>query len=118
MRQVAIGVALALATLAPRVQAQPAFAIGHPLPAADLDHGTVSVRVIAGSVGEPVTDAEVTLVVAGKPQVAHTDSAGRAFFKELPPGTKVKATIMGADKQEVASDEFAVPASGGIKVML
>ncbi|MGE5185432.1 MAG: hypothetical protein ACM31C_25385 [Acidobacteriota bacterium] len=101
-----------------RSHAQPAFALGHPLPAQDLAPGTVSVRVIAGSPSSPVTGTDVTLVVNGTPRQARTDSAGRAFFKDLPADAKVQAKIEDEDKKEVSSDEFPLPADSGVKLML
>ena len=118
----AIGLVLAgaAATLfAPTAaRAQPAFAIGHPLPAPDFDVGEISVRDIAGSVAKPVIGVEVTLTVAGAPRVARTDEAGRAFFKELPAGAPVQAIIKDEDGKDVQSDTFPVPTSGGLHVML
>ena len=111
--------AAAAITLAPTPSyAQPAFALGHPLAAPDYDVGEVSVRVIAGTVAKPVIGVEVTLTVAGAPRVARTDEAGRAFFKDLAPGTPVQATIKDADGKDIQSDTFPVPDSGGMHVML
>jgi hypothetical protein len=98
--------------------AQPAEAIGHPLPAGDLPTGTITVRVIAGTMSAAVTETAVTLTVNGTPREARTDATGRATFAGLTAGAKVKATVLDADQKEVASDEFPVPASGGVKVML
>ncbi|CAN5908642.1 hypothetical protein BH11MYX2_BH11MYX2_11790 [soil metagenome] len=98
--------------------AQRAEAIGHPLPAGDLPVGTITVRVIAGTMSSAVTETAVTLTVNGTPREARTDATGRATFGGLPAGAKVKAVVLDADQKEVASDEFPVPASGGVKVML
>jgi len=116
----AVVLAVAAATLAqPQLaHAQPAFAIGHPLAAPDFDVGEISVRVIAGTISKPVIGADVTLIVGGTPRVARTDEGGRAFFKEIPPGTPVQASIKDADGKDVLSDTFPVPDSGGMHVML
>lgn len=98
--------------------AQMAAAIGKPLPSPDLPVGTVTVRVVAGNAGAPVTGVDVTLVVNGTPRVARTDSAGRASFPGLPAGAKVIAKVLDEDKAEKASDEFEIPASGGSRVLL
>ena len=109
---------LFVALLSARANAQPAFALGHPLPAQDLPPGTVSVRVIAGAPSSPVTGTDVTLIVNGTPREARTDTAGRAFFKDLPAGAKVQAKIVDEDKKDVTSDEFPLPDDSGVKVML
>ncbi|MBV8689764.1 MAG: carboxypeptidase regulatory-like domain-containing protein, partial [Candidatus Eremiobacteraeota bacterium] len=109
---------LALCLAAARANAQPAAALGHPLPAGDLDRGTISVKVIAGTPKNPVSGTDVTLIVNGTPRSARTDEDGRAYFKDLPSGVKVQAKIVDEDKKEVASDEFEVPAEGGARVML
>jgi hypothetical protein len=110
--------ALALVLAAAPAHAQPAAALGHPLPAADLDKGEISVRVIAGDPKKAVVGADVTLTVNGTPRIARTDDDGRAHFKDLPPGAKVQAKIADEDKKDVTSDEFQVPSDGGVKVML
>jgi hypothetical protein len=109
---------LALVALPEATQAQPAFAIGHPLPKPELPTGTVTVRVIAGSIAAPAVGAEVALVVAGQARNARTDPEGRATFSGLAPGTQVQAKITDAEGKPVASDEFPVPPSGGVGVML
>ena len=97
--------------------AQIAAAIGKPLPSPDLPAGTVSVRVVAGSPSKPVANTEVTLVVNGTPQVARTDDAGRAHFKDLPAGAQLQAKVLDDDKKEVTSDPFSLPDTG-VRVML
>lgn len=111
----AIAVVAAPATVA---TAQPAAAIGHPLPDGQLQVGTISVRVIAGSPSVPVTGADVTLLVNDEPRQARTDAAGRATFAGLAPGATVKATIEDADGKDVSSDAFPVPSEGGARLML
>jgi hypothetical protein len=98
--------------------AQPAAAIGRPLASPDLEVGTVSVRVVAGSMSSPVVGTTVTLAVNGTPREARTDAAGRAQFAGLPPGATVAATVIDADKAPHVSEEFPVPGSGGVKVVL
>lgn len=112
-----LGVVGAMALAAPAV-AQPAAALGKPLPSADLPVGTVAVRVVAGTAASPVVGTDVTLIVNGAPRVARTDSAGRANFPGLPPGAKVIAKVVGDDQAEKASEEFEVPASSGARVMI
>ncbi|HEX4450710.1 MAG TPA: hypothetical protein VH143_07560 [Kofleriaceae bacterium] len=118
MKRFATAIAVALAIAAPTAaHAQIAAAIGQPLPASDLDAGTVSVRVIAGSPSKPIVGTDVTLVVNGTPRQARSDSAGRAIFKDLPAGATVKASVVDEDKKEWASSEFVL-ADTGVRVML
>lgn len=98
--------------------AQPAAALGKPLPSPDLPAGTVTVRIVAGSTSSPVVGTDVTLVVNKTPRVARTNAEGRASFAGLPVGATVVAKVLDADKAEHASEEFAIPEGGGMKVML
>ncbi len=109
----------ACVALAPAVSiAQPAAALGHPLPASDLPDGTVTVRVIAGSTSAAVIGTDVTLLIAGKPEVARTDASGHVKFSNLTAGTTVQAKVTDENGKDILSDEFPVPESGGVKVML
>ena len=111
--------ALAAVVLPPRpVLAQPAFAIGHPLPDGKLPTGTVSVRVVAGSTSSPAVGATVTLLINGEPREARTDAAGRATFAGITASATVQAKVNDADGKEVTSDAFPVPEEGGVRVML
>lgn len=109
--------ALALFFAAP-AHAQPAFAIGKPLPDTKAPTGTVIVRVIAGSSSTPAVGVDVTLDVAGTPRQARTDASGRATFAGLTAGASVVAKVLDEDKKEIASDPFPVPDQGGVRVML
>ncbi len=109
-----IAVAVAPAT----INAQPAAAIGHPLPDGQLSVGTISVRVIAGAPSIPVTGADVTLLVNNEPRQARTDAAGRATFAGLAPGATVQAQIKDSDGKDISSDAFPVPDEGGARLML
>lgn len=110
-------IAMLVAVSAAPAAAQTAAAIGKPLPSPDLEQGTVSVRVIAGSPSSPVSNTEVTLSVNGTPQVARTDDAGRAFFKNLPAGAQLQAKVLDEDKKEITSDPFTLGDSG-VRLML
>jgi hypothetical protein len=116
-----LGVGLGLAGVAldaAPAAAQMAAALGRPLPSPDLPVGTVSVRVVAGSAASPVVGTDVTLVVNGTPRQARTDSAGRATFPGLPVGATVVAKALDEDKTEHPSSEFAIPDSGGMRVLI
>lgn len=90
---------------------------GIPLPVGDVAVGTVVVRVIRGSLANNIPDQQVELLVAGAPRTVKTDSGGRAEFAGLAPGTKVTAvtTVQG---ERLQSQEFAVPAAGGTRLLL
>jgi len=113
-----LALAVVFAIVPATAQAQMAGALGKPLPSPDLSAGTVSVRVIAGSPSSPVTGTEVTLLVNGATRAARTDSAGRVFFKDLPPGAKVQAKVQSEDGKEFTSDEFDLPGDSGVRMML
>jgi hypothetical protein len=77
------------------------------------------VKVIAGSPSSPIVGTDVTLVVNGTPRQARTDAGGRATFPGLPVGATVAAKVLDTeDKSEHASVEFAIPGSGGMRVMI
>jgi hypothetical protein len=90
---------------------------GVPLPVADLPSGTVTVRVVLESLTNPVSGHSVQLVGAGIERTAATNDAGRAEFAGLPSGARLRArtTVAG---EALASREFEVPSTGGIRVML
>ena len=113
-----LGIAWAALDVAPAA-AQIAAALGRPLPSPDLAVGTVSVKVVAGSASSPVVGTDVTLVVNGTPRQARTDSGGHATFPGLPVGATVVAKALDMeDKSEHASEEFAIPDSGGMRVLI
>jgi hypothetical protein len=90
---------------------------GVPLPVAELKPGTVTVRVLRGSIANPIAGQSVEISVGGATQSAVTNEAGRAEFIGLKPGSRVSATttIGGA---RLVSQEFVVPAVGGMRLML
>ena len=90
---------------------------GLPLPVPDLPVGSVSARVIRGALTNPLKGEKVELTGPGVSQSATTDDAGRANFGGLAPGTRVKAVVV-VNGERVESQEFDVPAAGGIRLML
>src|SRR5204863_6533143 len=76
-----------------------------------------TVRVIRGALTNPLPGQPVELTVAGAPQTAKTDDAGRATFSGLAPGSRAKAVVV-VDGERVESQEFEVPAAGGMRMML
>jgi hypothetical protein len=90
---------------------------GMPLPVGDVPVGTVTVRVIKGSLDKVIPDQPVELFGGGAPITMKTNEMGRAVFSALKPGTRVKASTTVAG-ETIESQEFAVPAAGGIRIML
>jgi hypothetical protein len=91
---------------------------GIPLQVPDVPVGTVTARVIRGALTNPLSGQTVELTAAGgAPKTAQTDASGRATFSGIAPGTRVKAAVV-VDGERVESQEFAVPAAGGMRVML
>lgn len=95
----------------------PSLIHGRAIPAAELPAGTVTVRVVREAIGNNVVGQDVRLTVNGSVQTARTDGEGRAEFPDLPQGADVRAeaTVNG---EELVSDSFMVPASGGLRVIL
>jgi hypothetical protein len=90
---------------------------GMPLPVPDVPVGTVTARVIRGALTNPLKGETVELSGRGFSRTATTDDAGRATFSGVPPGTRVKAVVV-VSGERVQSQEFDVPAAGGIRLML
>lgn len=90
---------------------------GFPLPVADVAVGTVTVRVIKDTLSNNLAGQTVELTGAGAPRRATTNDAGRAEFAGLPTGARVRAAAVVAG-QRLESQEFAVPATGGIRLIL
>jgi hypothetical protein len=86
-------------------------------PDPQLAPGVVTVRVIRGSFDNPVVSLTVELVGSTPALRATTDEAGRAEFKGVAAGTRVKAVAVVAGER-LESQEFAMPSSGGIRLAL
>ena len=89
---------------------------GVPLPSADLPAGTMTVRVIRGSLANPVAGQQVELS-GGTQASGRTNESGRAEFTGLVPGAKIKATAV-VNGETLESQEIEVPSRGGVRVML
>jgi hypothetical protein len=98
-------------------QPDPRQMSGVPLPVGDVPAGTVTVRVIRGSFANPIQSQTVEIAGTIQPMRAVTNDVGRAEFKGLPSGARVKATATVAG-QSLESQEFVVPATGGIRLIL
>jgi hypothetical protein len=93
---------------------------GIPRPVDDLPNGTVSVRLIRGSLSNNLPGHPVDLHVGPKVITVKTDENGRAEFKNLITGTAgamVKATA-DVDGEHLESQEFPAPTRGGIRMLL
>ncbi len=95
----------------------PSLIHGRAIPAPELVGGTVTVRVVREAIGNNVAGQEVRLTVGGTPRTATTDELGRAEFRGLPQGGEVRAEAT-VDGEALVSQTFAVPASGGLRVIL
>ncbi len=96
----------------------PKMMSGIPRPVDDLPSGSISVRLIRGQLSNNITSHLVELHFAnGRVLKVNTDDAGRAQFDKLPRGEAVKATA-DVDGEHLESQDFQVPASGGIRLML
>jgi len=90
---------------------------GIPRPDPQLQSGVVTVRVIRGSFDNPVVSLTVDLVGPTPALHATTDDAGRAEFRGVQAGARVKAVAVIAGER-IESQEFAMPASGGVRLAL
>ena len=105
-----------LASLA-AAQPDPRQMSGIPLPDPQLPAGTITVRVVRGSLANNVPDQLVELREGDNVATAVTNAEGRAEFLTLNPGaTVVAATEL--DGVRLESQPFPVPGRGGIRLML
>lgn len=90
---------------------------GIPRPVDDLPMGSISVRLIRGSLSNNITKFPVELHIGSKVVTVNTDENGRAQFDHLSPASTVKATAT-VDGEHLESQAFEVPDRGGIRLML
>ena len=95
----------------------PSAMAGTPLPAPELPDRTVTVRVVRERMGNNVAGQAVTLKVGADTRTGKTDEQGRAQFDGLIAGATVQATAI-VDGETLTSQEFPVPARGGVRVAL
>ena len=94
----------------------PSLIHGRAIPAPELPDGTVTVRVVREAIGNDAPGQQVRLTVGGTTRTATTDQQGRAEFQGLPSGeARAEATV---DGEAMQSQPFAVPTSGGLRVIL
>lgn len=90
---------------------------GIPLPGPELPDGTVSVRVVRGTMTNNLAGQAVTLHAAGRVLQGTTDADGRAQFTGLSAGASVYAETQ-VDGESLRSQEFQLPARGGVRLAL
>jgi hypothetical protein len=90
---------------------------GIPRPVDDLPAGSVSVRLIRGDLSNNITNHPVELHVGSRVETVATDENGRAQFDKLPAGETLRAVAV-VDGERLESQEFEVPSTGGIRLML
>ena len=98
-------------------QPDPRQMAGIPRPVTDLPAGSVSVRLLRGSLTNNIANQPVQLHVGNKVLTVKTDDMGRAQFDNLMPNATVKATA-DVDGEHLESQEFPAPAEGGIRLLL
>jgi hypothetical protein len=95
----------------------PSLIHGRAIPAPELAPGTVTVRVVRENIGNNVSGQRVELAVGGQTRTATTDAEGRAEFAGLTAGAAATAAAT-VDGEDMVSQPFTVPASGGLRVIL
>lgn len=90
---------------------------GLPIGAPELGDGVVSVRVVRERMGNNIANHPVSLHAGARTWNATTDDQGRAQFTGIAAGTTVHAEAT-VDGESLVSQDFAIPASGGVRVAL
>jgi len=90
---------------------------GLPLPVPEMTPGTVSVRVVRGSMTNPIAGQTVELIVAGETKTAVTDATGRATFENVKIGATASARAV-VGSETLSSQEFQIPSQGGLRMIL
>ncbi len=95
----------------------PSMIAGRALPAPELPDGTVSVRVVREAMGNNITGQQVSVTAGGTTKGGTTDEQGRAQLTGFPASAEGTATTT-VDGETLVSQPFAVPAKGGIRIIL
>jgi hypothetical protein len=96
----------------------PSLIHGRAIPAPELANGTVTVRVVREAIGNNAPGQQVSVTVGGTTRSATTDAQGRAEFTGLPAGGTNALAEVTVDGEKLVSQPFAVPTSGGLRVIL
>ena len=110
--------AILLSAAAAQDMPDPSLIHGRAIPAQELADGTVTVRVVREAIGNNVPGQQVQVSVGGTTRSATTDAQGRAEFTDLPKGGTNAVAEVTVDGERLVSQPFAVPASGGLRVIL
>ena len=94
----------------------PSLINGRAIPQPELKDGTVTVRIVRESIGNDVPGQQVRVTVGNVTKTATTDQQGRAEFTGLPAGEARAEAVVDGEKMQ--SQPFAVPTSGGLRVIL
>src|SRR6188768_2169845 len=89
---------------------------GKALPVPDIPAGSITVRVIRGSLDKNLPNLPVTITVDGKPRTIKTNEAGRVEVHDLKRGAVVKASAT-VDGEALRSEDITIGETG-IRVML
>ena len=89
---------------------------GKPLPVNDIPAGSITVRVIRGSLDKNLPNVPVTITVDGRPRTLKTNDAGRIEVHDLRRGAVVTATAA-VDDETLRSDDITI-GDTGLRVML
>jgi hypothetical protein len=118
-RGLVVSLAVLVAIVATHAQDMPDASLihGRAIPAAELANGTVTVRVVREAIGNNIPGQSVRVTVNGVVSTAVTDELGRAEFSGLPQDQLALAEVT-VDGEPLVSEPFAVPASGGLRVIL
>ena len=114
------GVAVLICLLGVTLSAQidPRQMAGIPRPVNDLPNGSISVRLIRGQLTNNIANHPVEAHLPnGQVVTVDTDASGRAQFDNLRAGATV-TFVATVDGEHLESQEFQVPAQGGIRLML
>ena len=114
-----LGFAVLVLSAAPGAQdmPDPSAIHGRAIPAGELPDGTVTVRVVREAIGNNIAGQPVRVTAQGRTFSATTDDLGRAEFKDLPRGAEARAETS-VEGESLVSQPFAVPAKGGLRVIL
>lgn len=117
-RRMVLGILVVGLTAAAQAQMPDARQMsGIPLPSGDVPKGSVSIRLVRGSLDKPVSQQRIDLHVGGQTQAGTTDAEGRVVFAGLQPGIALHA-VAEVDGERVESQEFALPPEAGIRMVL
>ena len=106
-----------LAAAGLRAQPDPRAMSGIPRPDANLQDGSITVRVLRGTFANNVVGHPVELLAGDTVSRADTDAEGRATFTSLSPGAQVRV-VTTLDGVRLESQPFATPGRGGVAVLL